>query len=185
LNGNLRTLTTELLRPRVCARTLGHPQFHGGFSDTNCQPSRWKQRTRPRRCAPHVAYAEALGYVDHEGPEFRLTPRVLDLSYIFLATTGLWGTVEPVMEKLVIATQEASLVSVLDGTEIVRVAVVPGPRIMTSHVTIGSRFPAYCTYPSWRPIGARSGSNTEGEPHYETHEVFGNFHSGAETHHPT
>ena len=88
---------------------------------------------------------EALGYVDHEGPKFRLTPRVLDLSYIYLSTTGLWGTVEPVMEKLVIATQEASLVSVLDGTEIVRVAVVPGPRFMTSHVTIGSRFPAYCT----------------------------------------
>jgi IclR family transcriptional regulator, pca regulon regulatory protein len=88
---------------------------------------------------------EAVGYVQHEGPEFRLTPRVLDLAYIYLSTTALWGTVEPVMEKLVGAVQESSSVSVLNGTEIVYVYGVSGPRLMTTHVAIGGRFPAYCT----------------------------------------
>jgi IclR family pca regulon transcriptional regulator len=88
---------------------------------------------------------EAVGYVQHEGPEFRLTPRVLDLAYIYLSTTALWGTVEPVMEKLVGAVQESSSVSVLNGTEIVHVVGVSGPRLMTTHVAIGSRLPAYCT----------------------------------------
>jgi IclR family transcriptional regulator, pca regulon regulatory protein len=88
---------------------------------------------------------EAVGYVQHEGPEFRLTPRVLDLAYIYLSTTALWGTVEPVMEKLVGAVQESSSVSVLNRTEIVHVVGVSGPRLMTTHVAIGSRLPAYCT----------------------------------------
>lgn len=88
---------------------------------------------------------EALGYVRREGQKFRLTPLVLDLAYIYLSTTALWGTVEPVMQRLVVAVQEASSVTVLDGTDIVHVAGVPGPRFMTTHVAIGSRLPAYCT----------------------------------------
>jgi IclR family pca regulon transcriptional regulator len=88
---------------------------------------------------------EALGYVDHEGVKFRLTPRVLDLSYIYLSTTALWGTVEPVLQRLVNVVQEASSATILDGTEIVHVAGVPGPRLLTTHVAIGSRLPAYCT----------------------------------------
>jgi IclR family pca regulon transcriptional regulator len=88
---------------------------------------------------------EVLGYVQHEGPKFRLTPRVLHLAYIYLSTTALWGTVEPVLQNLAIAVREASSATVLDGTEIVHVVGIPGPRLMTSHVAIGSRLPAYCT----------------------------------------
>jgi IclR family pca regulon transcriptional regulator len=88
---------------------------------------------------------EALGYVEHEGVEFHLTPRVLDLSYIYLSTTSLGGAVEPVLQGLVNAVQEASSVTILDGTEIDHVAGVPGPRLLTTHVAVGSRLPAYCT----------------------------------------
>jgi IclR family transcriptional regulator, pca regulon regulatory protein len=88
---------------------------------------------------------EALGYVQHEGPRFHLTPRVLDLAYIYLSTTALWGAVEPVVEKLVRAVQESSSVSILDRTEIVYLVALRGPRLMTAHATVGSRYPAYCT----------------------------------------
>ena len=88
---------------------------------------------------------EALGYVQHEGPRFHLTPRVLDLAYIYLSTTALWGAVEPVVEKLVRAVQESSSVSILDRTEIVYLVALRGPILMTAHATVGSRYPAYCT----------------------------------------
>ena len=88
---------------------------------------------------------ETLGYVQHERSEFRLTPRVLDLACAYLSTTAVWGVAEPVLQKLAIAVQEASSAAVLDGIEIVHVAGDPGPRLMTAHVALGSRLPAYCT----------------------------------------
>jgi IclR family transcriptional regulator, pca regulon regulatory protein len=88
---------------------------------------------------------EALGYVQREGPKFRLTSVVLEMAHISLSTTALWGTVEPVLQQLVIAVQETCAAAVLDGTEIVHVAGIPGPRLMTTHVAVGSRLPAYCT----------------------------------------
>lgn len=88
---------------------------------------------------------ETLGYARREGSKFCLTPHILDLAYVYLSTTRLWGTVEPVMQRLVGAVQESSSVTVLDGTEIVHVAGIPGPRLMTTHSAIGTRFPAYCT----------------------------------------
>ena len=88
---------------------------------------------------------EALGYIRREGPKFHLTPRVLDLAYIYLSTTPFWGIAEPVMEKLVGMVHESCATSVLDGTEIVYVVKVPAYRIMTINLPIGSRLPAYCT----------------------------------------
>jgi IclR family pca regulon transcriptional regulator len=88
---------------------------------------------------------EALGYVRHEGPKFQLTPRVLDLAYVYLSTTPLRSMAEPVMEKLVSVVNESCAASVLDGTEIVYVVTVPVFRIMTINLPIGSRLPAYCT----------------------------------------
>lgn len=99
---------------------------------------------------------EALGYVQHERSEFRLTPRVLDLAHAYLSTTVLWGIGEPVLQKLAIAVQEASSAAVLDATEIVHVAGDPGPRLMTTHVALGSRLPAYCTSTGRVLLGALS-----------------------------
>ena len=87
---------------------------------------------------------EALGYVQREGPNFRRTPRVLDLANTYLSTTPFWGMVKPVIEKLVSAVHESCSASVLDATEIVVAVGVLGPRLMTTNVVIGSGFPAYC-----------------------------------------
>jgi IclR family pca regulon transcriptional regulator len=88
---------------------------------------------------------EALGYVHREGPKFHLTPRVLDLAYMYLATTPLCHIAEPVLEKLVSVVHESCSVSVLDGSETVFVVRVPVHKIMSINLAIGSRLPAYCT----------------------------------------
>lgn len=86
-----------------------------------------------------------LGYVQREGRAFQLTPRILDLAYIYFSTSALWNIAEPVMKKLVSTIHESCAMSVLDGTEIVYVMNVPAYRIMTINLPIGSRLPAYCT----------------------------------------
>lgn len=99
---------------------------------------------------------ETLGYVRREGSNFQLTPRVLDLAYLYLSSSPLWNVAEPVMEKLVSVVHESCALSILDGTEIVYVAKVPVYRIMTINLPIGTRFPAYCTSQGRVLLGALS-----------------------------
>jgi IclR family pca regulon transcriptional regulator len=86
-----------------------------------------------------------LGYVDQDGRDFTLTPRVLDLGYSFLSSFRVVEMAEPFMERLVDEVRESSSMSVLDGAEIVYVARVPTSRIMTIALALGSRLPAYPT----------------------------------------
>ena len=88
---------------------------------------------------------QALGYVMHEGRQFRLTARILDLGYAYLSTTPLWNVAEPVMEELVREVHESCSISVLEGTEIVYILRVPTSKIMAINLAIGSRLPAWCT----------------------------------------
>jgi IclR family pca regulon transcriptional regulator len=90
---------------------------------------------------------ESLGYVRSEGAKFQLTPRVLDLSRVYLTSSPLRSVAEPVAEKLASAVQEFCSVSVLDGTAIVHVVTVPINRIMSVNLPVGTRLPAYCTAP--------------------------------------
>lgn len=99
---------------------------------------------------------ETLGYVRREGSAFLLTPRVLDLAYVYLSASPLWNIAEPVMEKLVGIVHESCALSILDGTDIVYVAKVPVYRIMTINLPIGTRFPAYCTSQGRVLLGALS-----------------------------
>ncbi|WP_329332577.1 helix-turn-helix domain-containing protein [Streptomyces sp. NBC_00663] len=86
-----------------------------------------------------------LGYVHADGRTFRLTPRVLELGYSYLAGFSLAQIAEPHLERLVERTRESSSLCVLDGDEIVYVARVPARRIMTAAITVGTRFPAHVT----------------------------------------
>lgn len=88
---------------------------------------------------------ESLGYVRRDGRKFQLTPRVLDLAHVYLATTPLRSIAAPVAEKLVGAVQEFCAVSVLDGAALVHVVTIPVNRIMSVNLPVGSRLPAYCT----------------------------------------
>jgi IclR family pca regulon transcriptional regulator len=86
-----------------------------------------------------------LGYVRHEDGAFALTPRVLELGMAYIAGLGLWEVARPHMEALVAQTGESSSMAQLDGGDIVYVARVAVPKIITLRVEIGTRFPALVT----------------------------------------
>lgn len=86
-----------------------------------------------------------LGYVRSDGREFSLRPRILELGYAYLSGLTLTDIAQPIVEELVARIHESSSISVLDGTDIAYVVRVPTTRIMTVAISIGTRFPAYCT----------------------------------------
>jgi IclR family pca regulon transcriptional regulator len=88
---------------------------------------------------------EALGYVRGADRGYALTPRVLDLGMAYVNALSMWDVARPHMEKLVAQTNESTSMAQLDGGDIVYVARVAVPKIVTLAVTIGTRFPAPAT----------------------------------------
>jgi IclR family pca regulon transcriptional regulator len=83
-----------------------------------------------------------LGYVRTDGPAFTLTPQVLRLGIAYASSLGLWDIARPHMAALVVQTRESSSMAQLDGADIVYVARVAVPKLITLRVDIGTRFPA-------------------------------------------
>jgi len=88
---------------------------------------------------------EGLGYVQSQGRQFTLTPKILDLGFAYLSSLPLWNLAEPVMERLVEEVKESCSAAVLDGPDVVYVLRIPTHKIMSINLGIGSRLPAYCT----------------------------------------
>jgi IclR family pca regulon transcriptional regulator len=86
-----------------------------------------------------------LGYVRSGDRGFALTPRVLDLGVAYVTSMGLWEVARPHLERLSAQTGESCSVAQLDGSDIVYVARVAVPKIVTLSVQIGTRFPALPT----------------------------------------
>ncbi len=86
-----------------------------------------------------------LGYVATDGRTFQLAPRVLGLGYSFLSGLGFPDIALPHLERLVSEVDESSEASILDGGDIVYVVRVPGTKLMTLAISIGSRMPAHAT----------------------------------------
>ncbi|NRQ32238.1 helix-turn-helix domain-containing protein [Nonomuraea sp. NN258] len=86
-----------------------------------------------------------LGYVRSDGRLFALTPRVLELGYAYLSSLSLPEVADPHLERLAAEVRESASVAVLDGADVVYVARVATARIMRVSISIGTRFPAYCT----------------------------------------
>jgi len=86
-----------------------------------------------------------LGYVRNDGRIFALRPRVLELGYAYLSGLSLTDVAQPHVEEFVARVRESSSISVLDGHDVVYVVRVPTKRIMTIAISVGTRFPAYCT----------------------------------------
>jgi IclR family transcriptional regulator, pca regulon regulatory protein len=113
----------------------------------------------PRPTARRILLTlEQLGYVrqaggsaaggsgsGHASGGYELTPRVLDLGMSYVLSRGLWEVARPHMEALVAQTRESTSIAQLDGSDIVYVARVAVPKIVTLAVTIGTRFPAMQT----------------------------------------
>jgi IclR family transcriptional regulator, pca regulon regulatory protein len=88
---------------------------------------------------------EELGYARMAQGGFALTPRVLELGMAYIGSTNIWEIARPHMERLVSFTGESSSIAQIDGSDIVYVARVAVPKIITLAVTIGTRFPALQT----------------------------------------
>lgn len=88
---------------------------------------------------------EELGYVRITPGGFALTPRVLELGMAYIGSINIWDIARPHMERLVEYTHESSSIAQLDGSDIVYIARVAVPKIITIAVTIGTRFPALQT----------------------------------------
>lgn len=86
-----------------------------------------------------------LGYVRAEAREFQLTPRVLELGYAYLSGLSLPEIAVPHLRKLAGDLNETAALAVLDGDEIVYVALIPSSRVATVRINIGTRFEAYPT----------------------------------------
>ncbi|HEY1821958.1 MAG TPA: IclR family transcriptional regulator C-terminal domain-containing protein [Trebonia sp.] len=100
----------------------------------------------PRPTARRILLTlDQLGYVRQVDTGYELTPRVLDLGMSYVLSRGLWEIARPHMEALVARTRESTSIAQLDGSDIVYVARVAVPKIVTLSVTIGTRFPAMPT----------------------------------------
>ncbi|GAA5167266.1 MULTISPECIES: IclR family transcriptional regulator domain-containing protein [Amycolatopsis] len=88
---------------------------------------------------------EQLGYVRNDGGAFSLTPRVLELGMAYIGSVNLWDLAHPHLRELVRQTGESCSIAQLDGSDVVYVARVAVPKLVTLAVTIGTRFPAPAT----------------------------------------
>ncbi|HJP77970.1 MAG TPA: IclR family transcriptional regulator C-terminal domain-containing protein [Pseudonocardiaceae bacterium] len=88
---------------------------------------------------------EELGYARSGAGGYSLTPRVLSLGVSYVRSMGLWDVARPHLERLVEQTNESCSIAQLDGSDIVYVARVAVPKIVSLAVQIGTRFPALPT----------------------------------------
>ncbi|GAB3038646.1 IclR family transcriptional regulator C-terminal domain-containing protein [Parafrigoribacterium mesophilum] len=100
----------------------------------------------PRPTARRILITlEQLGYVRSSDDGFTLTPRVIELGMAYIGSMSIWDVVRPSLADLVRQTNESSSVAQLDGSDVVYVARVAVPKLVTLSVTIGTRFPALST----------------------------------------
>jgi IclR family transcriptional regulator, pca regulon regulatory protein len=88
---------------------------------------------------------ERMGYVRHDGRNYSLRPRVLELGYAYVSGFSLIEVAEPFLNGLMLKAQESTSIAVRDGSELVYVAHTAPQRMMTINVPVGGRDPLYCT----------------------------------------
>ncbi|MEU6981849.1 IclR family transcriptional regulator C-terminal domain-containing protein [Streptomyces sp. NPDC046324] len=88
---------------------------------------------------------EHLGYVHAEGRRFRLTPQVLALGYPYLSRLPLPQIAAPHLAELSRRVHDSASLAVLAGHDVRYTARVATRRIMSVHITVGTRFPAHAT----------------------------------------
>jgi len=88
----------------------------------------------------------AEGYAKHNGKQFSLTAKILDLGFSYLSSLDIWHNAKPLMNALVEQLNESCSAAVLDGFDVVYVArVATTKRIMSITLNVGTRLPAFAT----------------------------------------
>ncbi len=89
-----------------------------------------------------------LGYLNKDSSKkYELSPRLLDFTYHYLTSSELVTRAAPYLQQLSADTEEATNLTVLDGTDIVYVQRIVSRHVFNASVIIGTRLPAWCTAP--------------------------------------
>lgn len=88
---------------------------------------------------------QQLGYVEHDGGRYHLTPRVLTLAYSYLSGVQLSRIAQPHLEHVAETINESCSMGALDDTDVVYLAGVPTRWVMRVTMTLGARLPAHAT----------------------------------------
>jgi IclR family pca regulon transcriptional regulator len=117
-------------------------------------------RDRPRMTLTDVARATGIsratarrclltlvdeGYADRAGALFFLKPKVLDLGYSALSSSGLADAAQSVMDSIARLTGETLFLTVLSGTHVTCIGGAAPPRLVNVTVDIGRRLPVHLT----------------------------------------
>lgn len=86
-----------------------------------------------------------LGYVVQEGKDFRLSPKVLELGYAFMATMPISDIAQSYLNKITELTGESAAIAILDEDHIVHLARANVNRMFAPIIHVGGRFPALYT----------------------------------------
>lgn len=84
-----------------------------------------------------------LGYAEHDGKHFHLTPRVMKLGYAFMSAMPLPSLAQPLLEQVGALTGEVVALAVLDGPDVVVLARSTPRRTIPMLTGIGGRFSAF------------------------------------------
>jgi IclR family pca regulon transcriptional regulator len=117
-----------------------HPEW------TLSQVSRQLQLT-PGSTRRILRTLEILGYAVANEGRFRLTSRVLNLGFSYLASQPFAETARPLLRELATRLNITCSIAILDDREVVYVARASYKRTEPFYVPVGARFPAYATSP--------------------------------------
>ncbi|WP_240659799.1 IclR family transcriptional regulator C-terminal domain-containing protein [Streptomyces sp. WAC 01529] len=131
----------SLARGLAVLRALGEARGDG-LPLTALAAATGLPRATARRCLHTLALT---GYAAHDGRLFRPLPRILELGHAALSRLTFAELAEPHLRALADRVHQSASVTVLDGTDIRYVARAATVRVMSVHITVGTRFPAYAT----------------------------------------
>lgn len=92
-----------------------------------------------------VLTLEALGYMERNDKLFRLSPRVLELGYSYLASQPWWRHAQKTLEDVGREIGCACAIGVLDRDSVAYVAYTPGGASANVLRSVGTRLPAAAT----------------------------------------
>ncbi|MEO5758664.1 MAG: IclR family transcriptional regulator C-terminal domain-containing protein [Mesorhizobium sp.] len=87
----------------------------------------------------------ATGYATQSARVFSLSPRLLTVARTWLGGASLWTFATPIMRAVAGELNEACSAAIMSGEDVVYVARIPGRRILSVSLDVGTRLPAYCT----------------------------------------
>lgn len=105
------------------------------------------QRTGLTRAAArrYLLTLSHLGYIAQDRKLFGLTPKVLRLGQSYMHSARLPRVIQPQLQKLAYALQEASSAGVLEHDDVISVAAASAGRAVSATLQPGTRVPAHCT----------------------------------------